>query len=338
MSRDEESGAAIVSRALRASWLGSLAMDADRQLLTTLMLARGTVDRAAERRSDQGWVEAQRRDPRSLCLRVQSGGAVVEDDGGRPRLAMRAAAEVAGDLTFLGIDHEGVACFAEHVAERTGDGWAELRTVGGLLDARDAGLLVTAVALDNWLRTHQRCPRCGTPTQWNAAGWSRRCPADGTEHFPRTDPAVIVLVRDRDDRALLGRQGRWAEGWFSTLAGFVESGESAEAAVRREVHEESGVVIGDAPGDLAYLGSQPWPFPCSLMLGYHAWTDHPDSIEVDGDEIVEARWFTREELVDACTTGAVRLPPDISIARRLIERWYGAELPGDWSRPLGVPR
>lgn len=192
---------------------------------------------------------------------------------------------------------------------------------------------MTAVALDNWLRTHTRCPRCGTETVFHDAGWSRRCPADGTDHFPRTDPAVIVLVRDRDDRALLGRQVRWPEGWFSTLAGFVEAGESAEAAVRREVQEESGVVVSSATDDLWYLGSQPWPFPCSLMLGYHAWTDDP-TVAVDGEEIGEARWFTRDELADACASGEVRLPPPISIARRLVERWYGAELPGDWSRPL----
>ena len=251
---------------------------------------------------------------------------------------MSSAAQAEGDLTFLGVDTDGVAVFAQHLGERDGEEWAELRSVGGLLDARDAGLMVTAVALDNWARTHTRCPRCGEPTVPVDAGWARRCPADGTQHFPRTDPAVIVLVRDGDDRALLGRQGRWADGWFSTLAGFVEAGESAEAAVRREVHEESGIVVGDGPDDLHYLGSQPWPFPCSLMLGYHAWTHDPDTIAVDGEEIVEARWFSREELADACATGAVRLPPDISIARRLVERWYGAELPGDWSRPLGVRR
>ena len=157
-------------------------------------------------------------------------------------------------------------------------------------------------------------------------------------HFPRTDPAVIVLVRDPDDRALLGRQGRWTEGWFSTLAGFVEAGESAEAALRREVREESGIVIGSDPHAIAYLGSQPWPFPASIMLGYHAWTDDPDTLEPDGEEIVETRWLSREELASACSTGEVRLPPDISIARRLIERWYGGPLPGDWSRPLGLKR
>ena len=150
------------------------------------------------------------------------------------------------DLTFLGVDADDVAHFAEHVRTREdlpvpdGATWSDLRTVGGALNARDAGLMVTAVALDNWLRTHTHCPRCGGLTEFNAGGWSRRCPTDGSEHFPRTDPAVIMLVRDREDRALLGRQRIWAEGLFSTLAGFVESGESAEAAVRREVRRSPG--------------------------------------------------------------------------------------------------
>ena len=244
------------------------------------------------------------------------------------------------ELTFLGVDADDIAYFAEHIGwphelEQDAD-WADLRQIGAALSSRDAGLMVTAVALDNWLRTHTRCPRCGAPTQFNAAGWSRRCPDDESEHFPRTDPAVIVLVIDRDDRALLGRQHRWAPGWFSTLAGFVESGESAEAALRREVREESGVVIDEDPDAVVYLGSQPWPFPCSLMLGYHARAASTE-IRVDDDEIAEARWFTREELAAACETGEVRLPPTVSIARRLMERWYGSELPGDWSREIPLP-
>jgi len=315
-------------------------MDADRHLLANLVLARGEVDRLAERRADAPWQAERRRDPRSRVIRVCDGAALV-------RTQQEAAVELdlvpapsvpeTADLTFLGVDTADVAYFAEHVGSRDdlpeidGTSWSDLRMVGAALDSRDAGLMVTAVALDNWLRTHARCPRCGAVTEFNAAGWSRRCPEDGSEHFPRTDPAVIVLVRDRDDRALLGRQGRWAPGWFSTLAGFVESGESAEAALRREIHEEAGVVIADGPDDIRYLGSQPWPFPCSLMLGYHAWTDDP-AIDVDGDEITEARWFTRDELAAACASGDVRLPPPVSIARRLVERWYGAELPGTWSR------
>ena len=312
-------------------------MDADRQLLGNLMLARGVVDRAAEHRGDPDWLAARRADPTSLVLEVGDGRSRVQTHlDGTMTLEFAAAHQVRPDvdLTFLGVDADEVAYFARHATDSEAEGWVDLRQAGAALGSRDAGLMVTAVALDNWLRTHPRCPRCGTPTDFDAGGWSRRCPADGSQHFPRTDPAVIMLVLDRDDRALLGRQGRWAEGWFSTLAGFVESGESAEAAVRREVHEESGVVIADGLDDVRYLGSQPWPFPASLMLGYHAWTAAPEEMKVDGDEIAEARWFTRAELAAACNSGEVRLPPSISIARRLVERWYGSELPGDWSRQL----
>jgi NAD+ diphosphatase len=308
-----------------------------RYLLDTLMLSRSLVDRDAERRADDAWLARAAADPASRVLHINDGAARVVRDADGLRLDLTPPSPAAGDLTLLGT-HDGTAFFSVREADRENGEWADLRTAGAVLDDRDAGLMVTAVALDNWVATHTRCPRCGAATEPSSAGWARRCTADGTEHFPRTDPAVIVLVRDRDDRALLGRQGRWAEGWFSTLAGFVEAGESAEAAVRREVREESGVVIGGGPDDLWYLGSQPWPFPCSLMLGYHAWTDAPDTLLPDGEEIAEVRWFTRDELATACAAGEVRLPPSISIARRLVERWYGAELPGDWSRPLGAPR
>lgn len=320
-------------------------MDADRYLLSNLVLARGVVDRAAVRRTDPQWQADRRRHATSVVMRVSEGAtATRRHDDRTVEIELTASADVSDEtpLTFLGVDADGAAYFAEHLAARTeldpadGVSWSDLRAIGSALGARDAGLMVTAVAIDNWLRTHTHCPRCGALTEFSAAGWSRRCPVDGSEHFPRTDPAVIMLVRDRDDRALLGRQAAWAPGWFSTLAGFVESGESAEAAVRREIHEESGIVIADGPDDIRYFGSQPWPFPCSLMLGFHAWTDDP-AIEVDGVEIAEARWFSRDELVAACDSGEIRLPPPVSIARRLVERWYGAELPGEWSRPL-APR
>lgn len=312
-------------------------------LLDTLMLSRSGVDRLAERRSDDDEIARLRADGASRLMCVQAGGSPVVREGNTVRLAMRSVLDTDAppeDVTFLGVDATGTAYFVEHVPDRECHGhqeWADLRAVGGRLDDRDAGLMVTAVALDNWRGAHQRCPRCGATTLARQAGWSRACPSCDTMHFPRTDPAVIVLVRDADDRALLGRQGRWEPGWFSTLAGFVDPGESAEAAVRREVFEESGVVIGAHVDDVEYLGSQPWPFPASLMLGYHARAATTD-IVVDGEEIVEARWFSREELGRACTSGEVRLPPNISIARRLIERWYGEELPGDWSRPVSTVR
>lgn len=328
-------------------------MDADRVLLGNLLLSRGQVERAAHLRADEQWQRAARIAPTSTVIAVADGHVLM--DGAQ--LARRSAAELTEvDLTqvaFLGVEAD-TAYFVHLLPPSDSDGqedraretlaagwklgtWVPLRQSGEQLDDRDAGLAVTAVALDHWQRSHRHCPRCGARTTMSSSGWSMVCPVDGSEHFPRTDPAVICLVRDRDDRALLARQGAWSSGWFSTLAGFVEAGESAEAALRREVREESGIVVGDGPHDIAYLGSQPWPFPRSLMLGYHAWTDYP-AIAVDGKEIHEARWFTREELARACASGEVRLPPSISIARRLVERWYGSELPGDWSRPLGEAR
>jgi NAD+ diphosphatase len=181
---------------------------------------------------------------------------------------------------------------------------------------------VHAFGLENWHRTHKFCARCGQPSQAVAAGHVRKCTACATEHFPRTDPAVIMLVVDPRDRALLGRQPSWPEKRFSTLAGFVEPGESLRQAVAREVAEE----VGTRVADVTYIDSQPWPFPSSLMLGFHA-TAVDDRIEVDGNEIAEARWFSREELRAAVEAGDILLPGTISISRHLIELWYGEKIP-----------
>lgn len=300
--------------------------DVDRALLADLSLARGGIERRAELRSDTRWLARAWADPATRALPVHDGLVPVDESGRRVRGLMPSDVPDGVERMLLGTDARGVTWFAVRMPV-IGQG-AGLREVGAELAGDDVALATTAIALDNWHRTHPRCPRCGDETRPDQAGWIRRCVSDSSEHYPRTDPAVIVLVIDTEDRALLGRQGRWQPTWFSTLAGFVEPGESAEAAVRREVLEESGVMVEE----MAYLGSQPWPFPCSLMLGYHAWATETD-IAVDGDEIVEARWFTRAELASACDEGSVALPPAVSIARRLIERWYGEPLRGDWIRP-----
>ena len=207
-----------------------------------------------------------------------------------------------------------------------------MRSIGGELDDLGAGLLTAAVALANWHRLHIHCPRCGAVTDIVHAGWARQCPVDDSVHFPRTDPAVIMLVHDGGDRCVLGRQASWGTARFSILAGFVEAGESAEAAVVREVYEEVGLHVTD----IAYRASQPWPFPASLMLGFVARAVGDLTIRRHDNELADAGWFTRAEVRAAATwesdhpeldgTGAPgsrlgALPGGISIARQLIEAW-----------------
>ena len=201
--------------------------------------------------------------------------------------------------------------------------WAGLRAAAPVLDDRDAGLFTEALALANWHAVSPFCPRCGATTTVVQAGWARRCDREGNLLFPRTDPAVIVLVTDDDDRVLLGSNALWEQHRFSLLAGFVEPGESLEAAVVREVGEEAGLHVDR----VAYGGSQPWPFPASIMLGFTARVaaDAPSTAAPDGVEILELRWFSRHDLADAVT--AIALPGGTSIARWLLERWYGGPVP-----------
>jgi NAD+ diphosphatase len=199
---------------------------------------------------------------------------------------------------------------------------ADLRTCGAALDALGAGLLTTAVAVLNWHDAARFCGRDGSPTHPAAAGWSRVCDTCGHEDYPRTDPAVICLVSDGADRVLLARQPVWPEGRFSVLAGFVEAGESLEACVAREVHEEVGVPVRD----VSYLGSQAWPFPRSLMVGFSAVADADVPLRPADGEIAEATWVTRDELRAALAAGdwgaadtALKLPGTVSIARSMLE-------------------
>ncbi len=187
-----------------------------------------------------------------------------------------------------------------------------------LLDVAEAPTFAAALSLANWHRRHGHCSVCGQPTEANRGGWSRTCSACGAEHYPRVDPVVIMLA-EHDGRLLLGRQPHYPEGRYSALAGFVEPGESIEAAVARELNEEAGIAVRD----VRYLTSQPWPFPSSLMIGAHA-SAVDDSLTIDTNELDDARWFTRDEVLAALAhDGAAPFqpPPRSAIARTLLELW-----------------
>jgi NAD+ diphosphatase len=275
-------------------------------------LSRATVDRDAATRDDEdalatAWSSAR-------VLLVDDGRALVADDG--PELVLIDAADAPdGDRLYLGRDGDAsYFAVAAPLPRRLGARPQGLREVGALLGERDAGQLVHDVGLANWHATHPHCSRCGAPTRSAKGGAIRRCTADGSEHFPRTDPAVIMLVTDGADRCVLGRQPIWPAGRYSTLAGFVEPGESAEHAVIREVEEETGLAVRD----VVYRGSQPWPFPASLMLGYRAICDSDATPVPQDGELEDARWFTKTELRDGKGT---LLPTPVSIAWHLITDW-----------------
>ncbi|OLZ68643.1 NADH pyrophosphatase [Streptomyces sp. IMTB 2501] len=292
-------------------------------------LSRATVGRAGEHRTDEAWLSAAwLRDSTRVVLVAQDRTLVAEDGTGQAEVVLLpSSAAPDGMRYFLGSDTAGVDYFAVSVPDlescrAPGVREAGLREIAALLTARDAGLLVHAVALDTWHRTHPFCPRCAHSTEIAFGGHMRRCLSCGTEHFPRTDPAVIMLVTDGQDRCLLARNSAWPEGRWSVLAGFVDPGESLEQAVRRELLEEVGV----RTDSVEYAGSQAWPFPASLMIGFFGRATDP-GITVDGEEIAQACWFSRAQLREAMAEGAVALPSGVSIARVMIEHWHGGPLP-----------
>ncbi|WP_246063272.1 NAD(+) diphosphatase [Blastococcus colisei] len=261
---------------------------------------------------------------RVLTVDAQRSVPVAEGPDG-PELVWDEQPELPVGAVYLG-EADGVPYAAVRgarsltVVGRPVDSWSGLREVGADLGALDAGLLVEAIGILEWHDRNRFSPLTGTATTIERAGWSQRDPSTGTEIFPRTDPAVIMLVHDGADRVVLGRQAVWPPGRFSILAGFVEPGESAEAAVAREVAEEVGLAVTD----IRYVGSQPWPFPQSLMLGFVARATGSDELVLDPTEIEEARWFTRDELGRGA--GPAALPPPVSIARHIIDRWVAGEL------------
>ncbi|MCU1636984.1 MAG: pyrophosphatase [Cryobacterium sp.] len=305
-----------------------------------LPLSRHEVDRDHSRRAQpelnaELWADASTR-----VLPLWRGRALTGTDGDRTRLKLRHPLDVEarGFTVYLGRslaldapEPAGTPVVAvaltddEAAALEPDEGrWSSLRNLATAVSDRDAGLLAEAVGVLNWHESHRHCPRCGSETAVEDGGWTRRCPVDGGQVFPRTDPAVIVLITDADDRVLLGSNALWENNRYSLLAGFVEPGESLEAAVIREMHEESGLRVADP----VYLGSQPWPFPASIMCGFTATLAEgqlPQNLLPDGDEILDLRWFSRDELRAAGES--IILPGPSSIAWAMIDRWLSQPLP-----------
>jgi NAD+ diphosphatase len=285
---------------------------------TTNTFAGVRLDRASARRTDEEWVAQRREDPATSWTVVGPDGPWIAGD--RPAFARpeddETVPRVDGSVEaiLLGVDSDGAAVFAAEAEH----GGTNLRDAAARLSPEDAGLVAYATAMVTWHRNHRYCARCGHLTKAGDAGFVRNCPNCGAVHHPRTDPVVIMLVRDdANDRVLLGRQARWPAGRFSALAGFVEPGESLEEAVAREVAEEAGVQVADA----RYRSSQPWPFPASLMIGFHATYAGGEPRAAD-DELEAVRWFTRGEVAAAVAgRGDFHVPPPAAIARRLIDEW-----------------
>jgi len=299
--------------------------------MSTLKPISAPLDRASELRSDEA--ELNRLWSAAKIIRVAE--SKLATDGTSLRFLTAAEVEeliaskifTTGDKYFLGIDSATeVAYFAWDcdevglaAGESSSEGMASLRELGATLDEFHLGISMHAIALSNWHRSHPHCSQCGAETTSTLGGSVRVCVKDQSQHHPRTDSAVIVLVKDKDDRILLGHQPIWPDGRFSTFAGFLEPGETFEQCVEREVFEESGVKVNE----IKYLGSQPWPFPASIMIAFSAVVDDPSTAKADGVEITEVRWFSRDELKSSVADGSLLLPPTISVARKMIAMWFG---------------
>ena len=268
------------------------------------------------------------------CDAVVVVGATVLTDLGRLAIVPAAERPPARFAFYLGrvagSDGEGrdVVGIVPDGAPPLRSSWAMVPLRGAFADLDDEAegvdreLATTAVAMATWHERAAQCPMCGSATETREGGWSRRCPTDGVDHYPRTDPAVIVAITDADDRMLLAHVSYHSPLRYSHLAGYVEPGESLEQAARREVFEESGVTLAE----LEYAGSQPWPFPASIMIGFRARAASTD-IAVDGVEVTDAAWLTRQELARRVGAGEIILAPPGSIARHLIHSWYGGPVP-----------
>ncbi|HEV8027835.1 MAG TPA: NAD(+) diphosphatase [Stellaceae bacterium] len=291
--------------------------------------AAGGIDRAGHHRKDKAWLADRLADPSSRFLPVwRSQNLIIAAESARPRAALLARQEIAAegetvllslieDCAYFVVDLSALEAPLDVLRTKAPAAFTDLRRIGPLLGRLEGALLAYARGIAYWHGRHRFCGICGSATVSEEGGHVRRCtnPSCNAQHFPRTDPAVIMLVHD-GERCLLGRQRAWPTGMHSTLAGFVEPGESLEEAVAREVFEETGIGVDE----VAYHSSQPWPFPSSIMLGFHA-RARDREIRVDHSELQDARWFERSFILAHQDDDAFRLPRRDSIARRLIEDW-----------------
>ncbi|MBA8817331.1 NAD+ diphosphatase [Microbacterium halimionae] len=299
-------------------------MTADDVVLQPL-LSVGEWNRSAAERDEPELLEHLRDDALTRVVAVCGDKAALES---RTKIRYFApyAVPAPSSWAFLGRDDEARAVIVAVFKPEDFDSveslseWGALRTHAAFLGEDDVEVFVTAVSIGRWLVAAPFCSACGSLTDVTQAGWSRHCPACGRQHFPRTDPAVIVAVTDESSsRLLLGSNAMWESNRYSCFAGFVEAGESLENAVVREVSEESGIDVAN----IHYLGSQPWPYPRSLMLGFRATAVDAGAAVADGTEILQVRWFDHDEIGAALAgVGDVRLPGASSIAARLISHWH----------------
>ena len=288
------------------------------------------LDRVAERRGDSAWIESLFRDPASRLVPVwRSRNLVIEGETPEAVLLSTTEVQVSTSTMFLGLA-QGTAYFAADFSPLeepalpglfTRGKFIDLRAVGAVMDRQHGALLAYARGLAHWHSRHGFCANCGAATVAAEGGHVRQCtnPACNSQHFPRTDPAVIMLVT-HGDKAFLARNKRFPFPMYSTLAGFVEPGESLEETVAREVYEESGLRVTD----VRYQSSQPWPFPCSIMLGFRARALGTE-FRVDGEELIDAGWFDRAHLRARHDPDKFRTPRGDSIARRLIDEWIAEQ-------------
>ena len=295
------------------------------------------LDRLSDHRMDDDWVKDKLLNPQTFIIPLFKLKVLLSDNNLSKAVFLRSNFFINSinnqeNFIFLGsikekhyfcVDIENIGLFPDEFLS-LGE-FSDLRLAAPLIEKENAGILAYARAMIYWHQNHLYCGVCGYQTQIKLSGHKRICtnPKCGIEHFPRTDPAIIVLVNHRD-KCLLARQPHWRKGQYATIAGFVEPGESLEQAVAREVFEETGTILNK----VWYRSSQPWPFPTSIMLGFRAESANTE-IDLRDHELEDARWYSRDEIRNDLKNGSLKLSPKVSISFRLIEEWFDQNKPGE---------